>query len=275
MSVYAIGDIQGCYADMRRLAKRLNFDPSQDTLLFAGDLVNRGPNSLETLRWIKGLGSAARCVLGNHDFHLLAAAEGHDRYIKKSDTLREILKAPDAEELLTWLRHQPLLLKEKGYYMVHAGIYPKWTMKQAKKKAQLVEQALTGKKYKKLLKNLYGNSPDKWEGDGDIIYQWRFVINAFTRMRFLRPNGRLEFATKSNIRLQSKQLIPWFSFPGREVVNKKILFGHWSTLSQRQFGNAYALDTGCIWGGRLTALEISRDPPVWHSMRCPKGGRKD
>ena len=257
MAIYAIGDIQGCYDHLQRLLEGIDFNPSKDKLWFAGDLVNRGPDSLQTLRFIKSLGDRAVCVLGNHDLSLLALAYGNKRL--KHHTLDDVLNAPDREELLFWLRHQKLLHhdKKRAYTLVHAGIYPNWDLKQASNLAKEVETILKSDNYIDFLFNMYGNLPDQWN---DNLVGWerlRFITNTFTRMRYCYPDLRLNFSHNNKPGTQPNELIPWYEIKNRKISNNDIIFGHWSTL----FGNTskddvYALDTGCLWGGQLTAMKL-------------------
>ncbi|NOR81615.1 MAG: symmetrical bis(5'-nucleosyl)-tetraphosphatase [Methyloprofundus sp.] len=255
MSIYAIGDIQGCYDDLQRLLTKIDFNRKKDQLWFVGDLVNRGPKSLETLRFIKSLGDAAVCVLGNHDLHLLAVAYKYSP-IRDKDTLRPILQAKDKDELLHWLRHRPLFHYNNDYCMLHAGLPPQWNFAMAKKMAAKVEAELRGNNYLKFFKGMYGNEPDQWCDKLKPQEQLRFTINCFTRMRLCDKNGRLDFKYSGKLGSQPKHLIPWFDLPNRKNSHLKIIFGHWSALGYHKSNNCYAIDTGCLWGGQLTALKL-------------------
>ncbi len=259
MSIFAIGDIQGCYDELRSLLDSIHFDERKDQLWFCGDLVNRGPKSLETLRFIKGLGDKAITVLGNHDLHLMAVAYSN-KQTKPKDSLNPILAAPDRDELLYWLRHQPLFHYNRDFCLLHAGLAPQWGFKQARKLAKKAEQKLQGSDYKILFKNMYGNKPDLWSEDLSGMDEIRFIINCFTRIRYCDANGRLDFTQNGPIGSQPKNLMPWFDVPGRKSADLRIIFGHWSTLGFYQKNNCICLDTGCLWGGQLTALKLGETP---------------
>lgn len=255
MATYAIGDLQGCYSDLRQLLQQFEFDPRQDRLWLTGDLVNRGPESLEALRYIKSLGDAAVTVLGNHDLHLLAVAEGVQQE-KHRDTLAEILDAPDRPALLGWLRHRPLLYREGNNLLVHAGLLPQWTPEQAAELAKEVETALRGNGYRQFLAEMYGNEPDEWRQDLTGINRLRVVINAMTRMRFITREGKMNFSDKGTLDSAPPGYLPWFEAPGRRSAGARIVFGHWSALGLRVAANLLALDTGCVWGNALTAVRL-------------------
>ena len=255
MAIYAIGDVQGCFDDLVRLLDEIEFNEHSDQLWFVGDLVNRGEKSLETLRFIKNLGTAAVTVLGNHDIHLLITANFPVR-IKKKDTLQAIFNAPDCDELLDWLRHKPLFHYENGVGLLHAGLPPQWDLLQTIVMARLAEQALQSEDYKTLLMQLYGNSPDLWTTELTGIEQLRFIINCFTRIRFCDKNGRLDFQNSGELGSQPSNLKPWFDVPQRKTADVKLVFGHWSALGFYETQNCYGSDTGCIWGRELTALRL-------------------
>lgn len=255
MAIYAIGDIQGCYDDLLRLLDKINFDANSDQLWFVGDLVNRGPKSLETLRFVKGLGQAAITVLGNHDLHLLAVAcEKHKS--RKKDSLHAVLTATDCDELMHWLRHQPLLHYQQDYCLVHAGIPPQWDLKKAQKMALVVEQILQGLDYPKFLKKMYGDTPKLWSSDLKDGEKARFLVNGLTRMRYCTSKGKLNFKYNCAPGSQPDKLLPWFEVPERKSTSVKIIFGHWSSLGFYVGNNCYGLDSGCLWGGQLTALRL-------------------
>ena len=255
MSTYAVGDIQGCYDVLCRLLDRVAFDPHHDSLWVVGDIVNRGPQSLEALRFIYSLGDRATVVLGNHDLHLLAVA--HDlRPLSASDTLQPILEAPDRDALLHWLRHQPLLHHDEvlNYVMVHAGIAPSWSLTKAKRYASEVENALQSKHYLDYLAGMYGNLPLQWDDDLRGTDRLRVITNYFTRMRCLTKNGDLNLKNKG---LPDKKDIPWFIFPKRKTRNERIIFGHWAALDgNTNDPNTIGLDTGCVWGNCLTLMRL-------------------
>ena len=269
MAIYAIGDIQGCFDELQQLLQLINFDQAKDRLWFCGDLVNRGPKSLETLRFVKGLGDRAVTVLGNHDLHLLAKAEGFGKQLAK-DTLDPILNAPDKDELMHWLRHQPLLHHdaELGYTMVHAGLSPQWDLATAKACANKLESKLRSDEYHEFIQDMYGNKPDHWSDDHDHIDRLRFITNVFTRTRFCYPDGRLELKAKGAPGTQKKGTLPWFDVPGRKTANERIVFGHWSTLGVALRNNTLALDGGCLWGGRLVAVRLDLAEPEWSTIEC-------
>jgi bis(5'-nucleosyl)-tetraphosphatase (symmetrical) len=255
MAIYAIGDIQGCYDELLRLLDVIAFDERNDQLWFAGDLVNRGPKSLETLRFIKGLGSSAIVVLGNHDMHLLAAASTPPSANTKA-ALNQVLNAPDRDELIDWLRHRPLFHHDDNFCLVHAGIPPQWDFKQTKEMAQEVQKAIQGKSYQGLLKEMYGDKPDLWSPKLKDSVRLRFIINCFTRMRYCDAEGRLDFNFNGPPGSQPEKLLPWFAVPKRKSANMRIIFGHWSSLGYYEGNNCYAIDTGCLWGGQLTAIRL-------------------
>ncbi|MEQ1559499.1 MAG: symmetrical bis(5'-nucleosyl)-tetraphosphatase [Methyloglobulus sp.] len=256
MAIYAIGDLQGCYDELIRLLDTIAFNEHNDQLWFVGDLVNRGPKSLETLRFIKSLGDSAVAVLGNHDLHLLAAACSVPSNNKK-EALKQVLIAPDRDELIDWLRHRPLFHYNEHFCMVHAGIPPQWDFDQTQKMAQVVATALQGKDYKSLLKTMYGDKPDIWSPLLRGTSRLRFIINCFTRMRYCNKEGRLDFNFNGAPGSQPDNLMPWFTVPGRKIFDRKVVFGHWSSLGFYEGNNCYAIDTGCLWGGQLTALRLS------------------
>jgi len=262
MSTYAIGDIQGCYTELQNLLNEINFNEKNDQLWFAGDLVNRGPKSLQTLRFIKSLGASAKIVLGNHDLHLIAASK-NIRPISNKDTIKEILTADDADELINWLKSRPLLLTDTdlGFTMVHAGIAPQWTLDAAKNFAKECESILQNEKIDDFLMHMYGDTPNIWSDSIEGYARQRFIINCFTRIRFCTINGTLDLDVKVAPGSQKKSLIPWYALPNRKTIDNKIIFGHWSTIhlgTENNFKkyNVYPIDTGCLWGGQLTAMRL-------------------
>jgi len=267
MSIYAISDVQGCYDALRALLDKLRFDPIKDRLWFAGDLVNRGPQSLQVLRYVKSLGDSAITVLGNHDLHLLAVDAGVKR---KDKDLKDILDAPDRRELIDWLRRQPLLHHdpELGYTLVHAGVSPQWDLATAQACARELEQVLRGDDYIEFLKVMYGDRPRKWRRWLSGKKRLRYICNCFTRIRYCTRGGKLALAEKGAPGTQPRQYVPWFDVPKRASKDLRLVFGHWSTLGAFHVPGIYALDTGCVWGGALTALELSVEPPVFSSVNC-------
>lgn len=255
MATYAIGDVQGCYRSLCDLLEQIAFDSARDRLWFVGDLVNRGPDSLATLRFVKGLGEAAVCVLGNHDLHLVAVAEGLGK-LRKDDTLDEVLGAPDCRDLVTWLRGCPLMHVHAGYALVHAGLLPTWTVAHALELAAEVQEQLRGPTYRQLLSAMYGDEPDRWSDGLEGYARWRVIINAMTRMRVCARDGALRLRYKGEIANVPAGQLPWFEVPGRRSANTPIIFGHWSALGLLLEPNVLALDTGCLWGGKLSALRL-------------------
>jgi bis(5'-nucleosyl)-tetraphosphatase (symmetrical) len=256
MATYAIGDIQGCYDALCRLLDSCAFDPGKDRLWLVGDLVNRGPQSLETLRLIKSFGSSAMTVLGNHDLYLLMVAEGGAKFRGKDDTLQSIFDAPDCDELLNWLRHQPLCYTEDEYCLIHAGLLPQWTTTQARELSREVEAVMQGPDYREFILNLWGSEPAGW---ADELYGWprlRVIVNAMTRMRFCTPEGVMEFKAKGKLSNAPAGHIPWFDIPNRRSADSVLITGHWSALGLKITPNLLALDSGCLWGGHLTALRL-------------------
>lgn len=253
--IYAVGDVQGCAPSLKALVKSL---PKKSKMIFLGDLVNRGPNSLGTLRQLKSLQESgqAECILGNHDLHLLAIDAGL-RNPKGLDTVDTILKAPDRKELINWVRNRPMALSNGKVLTVHAGVLPQWDLQQTIECAQEVEKALRSKSYKEFLANMYGNTPNKWSNSLKGYERLRLITNALTRMRFCTPSGQMEFESKEGLENGPKGYIPWFKVPKRKTANTLIYFGHWSTLGLLRRNNVIGLDTGCVWGGKLTALEIA------------------
>lgn len=256
MATYAIGDIQGCFDSFRCLLEVCAFDPARDRLWLVGDLVNRGPGSLETLRFVKDLGPAAMTVLGNHDLYLLMVAEGAIKHRGKDDTLDAILAAPDRDELLDWLRRQPLCHLERGHCLVHAGLLPQWTASQARELAREVEMALAGPRYREFVFNLWGSEPAAWSDDLTGWPRLRVIVNAMTRMRFCTPEGVMEFHTKGELVDAPPGHLPWFEAPGRRSADTVLVTGHWSALGLKLLPNLLALDSGCLWGGHLSAVRL-------------------
>ncbi len=259
MAIYLLGDIQGCDAALGLLLEKIAFSPSRDTLYCLGDLVNRGPDSLAVLRRLMALGSSAPCILGNHDLHLLAVAAGV-RHAGRMDTLQGILQAPDKNALLDWLRHQPLARSlyaaGQDYLLVHAGVLPQWSAAQTLALAAEVEQALQGPDYRDWLATMYGNEPAVWSDDLQGADRLRVIVNALTRLRFCTADGRMEFASKEGAGAAPDGFMPWFAVDGRASAQVCVAFGHWSTLGHINRPNLLALDTGCVWGGCLSAVRI-------------------
>jgi bis(5'-nucleosyl)-tetraphosphatase (symmetrical) len=253
MATYAIGDVQGCFSAMQRLLDKIRFDAARDRLWFVGDLVNRGPDSLAILRFVKNLGERAITVLGNHDLHLLMVAEGCAKPLK-NDTLQEVLEAPDRKELLDWLRCQRMMYASDGFVMVHAGLLPSWSVEKALSLAREVEDALRGENYRELVERMYGNHPPQWRDDLTGIDRLRVIINAMTRLRVCTEQGVMEFAHKGKPENAPHGYLPWYDVPGRVNRDATIICGHWSALGLFLRDNLLALDTGCLWGGNLSAV---------------------
>ncbi|MDR2689172.1 MAG: symmetrical bis(5'-nucleosyl)-tetraphosphatase [Azoarcus sp.] len=258
MATYAIGDIQGCYDALRRLLDRCAFDPAVDRLWLVGDLVNRGPASLQVLRFVRGLGEAATVVIGNHDLYLLMVAAGLKRRAD-DDTLVQVLEAPDRDELLAWLATRPLLHVEGRHVLVHAGLLPQWTVAQARALAEEVSALLVGKAAKKLLLHLLGDQPDHWENGLKGWERARVIVNAFTRMRFCTLDGCMAMRAKGPPAKAPEGTLPWFALPQRLSRTHTIVCGHWSALGFYREEGLIALDSGYVWGGKLTALRIEDD----------------
>lgn len=274
MSTYVVGDIQGCLQPLKCLLKEVRFDPANDVLWSVGDAVNRGPRCLKTLRFLYDMRNSLVMVLGNHDLHLLALAAGVRRP-SRSDTLDQILEAPDREELLNWLRHRPLLHREHGYTMVHAGIPPQWSVKKARKRAREVEAVLRSPNCTEFLRQMYGNEPAQWSKDLEGMERLRVITNYLTRMRYCTAEGILDLESKGATPNLGKQKISaWFSHPDRKAANNKILFGHWASINgYTGTPNAIALDTGCVWGGSMSLYCL--ETGEWARCLCKDGECKD
>lgn len=281
MSTYAVGDIQGCFKELLQLLELIQFNPQVDYLWCTGDLVNRGPNSLEVLRFFKQLGDRAIAVLGNHDLHLLAVSEGYTKYHDPDeDTISDILHAADCEELLNWLRHRPFLHHDPhlNFTMVHAGLAPQWDFTLASQCAHEVETALRSENYRAYLDKMYGDKPKKWSTQLSEWGRLRFITNCFTRLRYCQLNGKLALDKKGSPEKNKGEEVPWFQHPERRSRNMEIIFGHWSTLGYYAEHGIYALDSGCLWGGALTALRLE-DRAVFN-VKCKgevvpgNGGRR-
>lgn len=261
MSTYAIGDIQGCFDPFMRLLNKIQFDEKKDTLWLTGDLINRGPKSLETLRFVKNLQSNrhAITVLGNHDLTLLAVAFNGIPYDPKRYTFSDILAAPDRDDLIHWLKHQPLMHHDPhlGYTLVHAGLHPQWDLALAQSLAKEVEVVLQSDKPMPFFENLFGNMPNNWDPALTGVERLRFIVNCLTRLRFCSTNGELELKNKESTENAPSGYLPWFSINARKSRDLKILFGHWASLNgQCSEPNVFALDTGCVWGNCLTAMRL-------------------
>ncbi len=262
MATYAIGDLQGCYDELQDLLNEINFDARNDRLWFCGDIVNRGPKSLECLQFVMDDDNNAQTVLGNHDLHLLALSH-HVRTPHRKDTLDSILRHEQAGSYLNWIRHQHLLLSDAdtGFTLVHAGLLPEWSLSQATDLANEAECCLRGRQYVQFIQEMYGNEPDHWDDNLTGNGRLRCIINAMTRLRYLLDNNRINFGEKGAPGKQEKDLLPWYQVANRQSSGHKIAFGHWSTIylgNEQNFTshNVYPLDTGCLWGGKLSALRL-------------------
>lgn len=255
MCAWVIGDVQGCGRQMEQLLAGLDAAATRCDLIFAGDLINRGPRSLQTLRAVMAMGERARAVLGNHDLHLLAVSQGI-RPMHKDDTLHEILDAPDRDELIDWLRRRPLAIREGDHLIVHAGVLPQWDAEQALALAGEVETMLRSDGWVDFLTHMYGNQPARWSDELRGHERLRCIINAFTRIRYCSADGTMDFATKDGAKEPPPGLMPWFDVPGRRTREVTMVFGHWSTLGLVLRPDLISLDTGCVWGGKLTAVRL-------------------
>jgi len=279
MAVYAIGDIQGCYDELKALLNKINFNTDCDRLWLCGDLINRGPKSIETLRYLYSLRDNIHVVLGNHDLHLLATAYNHRRPGKK-DTLDAILAADDAGILLEWIRRFPLAHfdEELKLLMVHAGLHPQWTVATALKLAAEVETLLQSREHIDFYKHMYGDKPANWSDDLSGWSRYRFITNIFTRLRYCNAQGKPALGAKGPPGSQADHLHPWFDIPGRKSAQQTIIFGHWSTLPQAgksMIHNTWPLDSGCLWGGKLTALRIDDGSFADTQYHCPGAQKPD
>jgi bis(5'-nucleosyl)-tetraphosphatase (symmetrical) len=272
MSTYAIGDIQGCHAQLERLLAKIDADSNTAKLVFVGDLVNRGPDSLKTIRLIRSLGPRATVLLGNHDLHLLSVAAGVRRG-GKSDTVLDVLEAPDRDALLDWLRHQPMAHFEDGHLCVHAGVAPNWTAAQTLSYASELQDALRRPDWASTLGDLFGNQPALWDDSLTGSGRLRCIVNALTRIRYCTPDGVMDFVSKESLAALAPEspLLPWFDIPTRKTRDVTVVFGHWSTLGLVMRKNLIGLDTGCVWGGKLTAVRLKDRHVI--QVDCPQQQR--
>jgi bis(5'-nucleosyl)-tetraphosphatase (symmetrical) len=273
MATYAIGDLQGCFAPLERLLEQLRFDPARDRAWFVGDLVNRGPDSLSCLRFVKSLGDAAVAVLGNHDLHLICRAEGIQKR-KPRDTLEDVLGAPDCGELMQWLRHRPMFHVEGVHAMVHAGLLPQWSVKRAAGLAQEVEAALRAPGYRAFLERMYGDEPNAWDDGLEGVDRLRVIVNAMTRMRVCDERGAMVLGFKGEPDEANEGWTPWFDAPGRRSVDHVMVCGHWSALGLEIRPDLLSLDSGCVWGRCLTAVRLE-DRRVFQADCPPGAGPED
>lgn len=269
MALYAIGDVQGCYDSLQRLLAKFSFDPQHDRLWFTGDLVNRGPRSADVLRLVAGLGDRAVTVLGNHDLHLLAVAAGAVP-VRARDTLRDVLTAPDRDEILGWLARRPLLHHDAGnaHVLVHAGLLPQWDLALASACAREAEAAIGGPNAKEFFANMYGDLPNCWTPGLGGWDRLRLIVNAFTRLRYCDRDGRADYTHKGAPGSQPEYLLPWFQVPARRSKDRCIVFGHWSLLGRWDQDGVIGLDTGCLWGRQLTAIRLTGGKREFFAVDC-------
>jgi len=275
VAVYAIGDVQGCFDELLKLLDAVKFNSEKDQVWLAGDLVNRGPMSAEVLRFAKKLGpDRVKVVLGNHDLHLLATAAGVNKHQHRMDTMDSVLEAEDSEELIKWLRHQPLFHHDAdlGFSMVHAGLPPQWSIKKSLKRAAEVEAVLQSDDWRDFFKNMYGNMPDTWSKKLTGWQRLRYITNCFTRLRYCHLDGRLALEFKGAPKNKLKDELPWFAMPGRKTEEDRIVFGHWSTLGTGQYGNVFSTDSGAVWGEQLTAVRIDKKKYEWFVVDADPAG---
>ncbi len=274
MAVYAIGDVQGCYEELIKLLDRVQFDPAVDQIWLAGDLVNRGPKSVEVLRLAKQLDDSCICVLGNHDLHLLANAAGVVEFHHHMDTIQAVLDAPDCDELMDWLRQQPLFHHDSTlqFSMVHAGLPPEWTVDEALIRAEEVQSVIKSDDWRDFFEHMYGNKPKRWSPSLKGWDRLRFITNCFTRLRYCHEDGRLALKFKGAPEDKPLHQRPWFEMPDRASQDDRIVFGHWSTLGVGQYGNVFSLDSGAVWGETLTAVRIDQQPYEWITVEADPEG---
>ena len=275
MAVYAIGDVQGCFDELVRLLELVKFDPKNDQVWLVGDLVNRGPKSAEVLRFAMKTGSnAVKVVLGNHDLHLLATAAGVNKHQHYMDTMDSVLNADDCEDLVTWLRQQPLFYHDANleFSMVHAGLPPQWSIKKSLKRAKEVETVLQGDDWRSFFKHMYGNNPDTWSKNLTGWKRLRYITNCFTRLRYCHVDGGLALDFKGAPKNKNKEELAWFDVPDRKTKKDNVVFGHWSTLGVGQYGNVFSTDSGAVWGEQLTAVRIDKKPYKWFVIEADPAG---
>jgi bis(5'-nucleosyl)-tetraphosphatase (symmetrical) len=274
MAVYAIGDVQGCYDELVKLLDHINYDPTADQIWLAGDLVNRGPNSVDVLRFAKNNPENVRVVLGNHDMHLIAMSANNFQHQHHMDTLQQIFDADDCDELIFWLRQQPLIYHDQqlSFSMLHAGLPPQWTLSQAISYADEVHSVIRGDHWHAFFTDMYGNKPNQWSESLTGMERLRYITNCFTRLRYCHNDGRLALKFKGHPDQRPEGQTSWFDMPNRHTAEDRIIFGHWSTLGTGQYGNVFSLDSGVVWGDKLTAVRIDQDPYQWFEVDAdPKG----
>ena len=269
---YLVGDVQGCDGALQQLLDEIDFSPSRDRLVLLGDLVNRGPASLAVLQRVAALGSAVTCLLGNHDLHLLAVAYGV-RPLKRGDTVADVLQSAQRDDWITWLRQQPLAHIEAGWLCVHAGVVPQWDTAQTLALAAEVQGVLRSPDLPDFLRVMYGDEPSRWTEQLQGVERWRFVINTLTRIRFCSADGTLDFKTKEGAGAALPGYQPWFDTPGRRTAAQPMAFGHWSTLGLVNRPDLLGLDTGCVWGGALTAVRVDGGRREVFQVPCEQAQR--
>lgn len=255
MSLYLIGDVQGCNDSLGHLLNTLDFSPSRDTLFLLGDLINRGPDNLGVIKRLRSYEQSAQCLLGNHDLHLLGVHLGI-RTLKPGDTVQDLLQSPERQDIMDWLRQQPLALMHDEVLMVHAGVLPAWTASQTLALASEVAAVLRGPEWQAFIRQMYGNAPASWQEDLQGIERWRVIVNALTRLRYCTPSGEMEFAHHGSPDTGPDGYLPWFEAPNRQTAEVTVAFGHWSSLPALHRQDVWALDSGCVWGRGLTALHL-------------------
>jgi len=270
--IHLIGDVQGCAVALDELLASIAFSPSRDRIVVLGDLVNRGPQSLQVLRRLASLGSAATCLLGNHDLHLLAVALGGHK-LKRGDTFGDVLAAPDSAAWTDWLRQQPLAHLEAGWLCVHAGVVPQWDTAQTLALAAEVQALLRGPDAGAFFNVMYSNDPTQWHPALQGVQRWRFIVNSLTRIRFCSPTGVLDLKSKEGADQAPPGVLPWFEVPGRRTATQPIAFGHWSTLGLINRPTLLALDTGCVWGGALTTVRVDGGRREVQQVACEQAQR--
>lgn len=270
--IHLVGDLQGCCDAFDTLLAEIGFSPSRDRLVVLGDLVNRGPQSLGVLQRLRGFGASVTCLLGNHDLHLLAVAHGVRRP-HRSDTLDEILASPERGAWLDWLRQRRMACIDSGWLCVHAGVVPQWSAERTLELAAEVEALLAGPELPAFLQVMYGNEPRRWHDGLQGAERWRFIVNTLTRIRFCRPDGELELETKDGAGAAPEGFLPWFEVPGRATAGQPVAFGHWSTLGLIDRPDLLSIDTGCVWGGALTAVRVDGGRRELHQVRCAQAQR--
>ena len=269
MATYVIGDVQGCFDALKELLTKIDFDPDRDRLWFTGDLVNRGQQSAEVVRF--AIRTESVSVLGNHDLHLLAIACDREQ-LKRHDTLTDILEAPDRQVLLDWLRYRPLLHHDTDldYTLIHAGLLPQWDLPMAQNLANEIETLLQDPSYENIFEHMYGDMPDHWSDNLSGWNRARVIVNVFTRLRYCDVHGHIDLTCKGPPGTQPRHLLPWFQIPDRKNRTQRIIFGHWSTLDVWNDNGVIGLDSGCLWGRSLTAVRIDRSPVTFFSVPCPQ-----